>query len=296
MSSSSSLYTEIFGVVCVVLALIKTAQCYKPVIIIHGILDSPDELVGLKKNIEEAHPGTNVTIVDLYNDAESFTRMWTQVSDYSQKMGAMMNASKDGVHLICYSQGGLICRGVLSVLPYHNVDTFIALSSPLMGQFGDTSYLRFFFPHFTKHHIYEFFYSTYGQHFSIANYWNDPHHRNLFQKYSDYLALLNGESAKKNIRATQWKRNFLKINHLVLIGGPDDGVISPWQSSQFGMFDKNETVVEMRRQKVYAHDVFGLRTLDKRKAITTYTVPGVEHVLWHKNQTVFDNCIKKWLR
>jgi hypothetical protein len=31
--------------------------------------------------------------------------------------------------------GGLICQGLLSLLQ-HNVDTFIALSSPLAGQYG----------------------------------------------------------------------------------------------------------------------------------------------------------------
>lgn len=26
------------------------------------------------------------------------------------------------------------------------------------------------------------------------------------------------------------KKNFLKLKNLILIGGPDDGVITPWQS------------------------------------------------------------------
>ena len=29
---------------------------------------------------------------------------------------------------------------------------------------------------------------------------------------------------------SEWKMNFLKIKKLVLVGGPDDGVITPWQS------------------------------------------------------------------
>ena len=28
----------------------------------------------------------------------------------------------------------------------------------------------------------------------------------------------------------RFKENFLRIKNLVLIGGPDDGVITPWQS------------------------------------------------------------------
>lgn len=35
-----------------------------------------------------------------------------------------------------YSIGGLICQGIVEYCDDHNVDTFIALSSPLMGQFG----------------------------------------------------------------------------------------------------------------------------------------------------------------
>lgn len=27
-----------------------------------------------------------------------------------------------------------------------------------------------------------------------------------------------------------WRKNFLRVGRLVLIGGPDDGVITPWQS------------------------------------------------------------------
>ncbi|KAF3839507.1 hypothetical protein F7725_018224, partial [Dissostichus mawsoni] len=46
-----------------------------------------------------------------------------------------------------------------------------------------------------------------------------------------------------------WRENFLRIKKLVLIGGPDDGVITPWQSSHFGFYDSNETIVEMRNQE-----------------------------------------------
>jgi len=40
------------------------------------------------------------------------------------------------------------------------------------------------------------------------------------------------------------------VGRLVLIGGPDDGVITPWQSSFFGFYDANETVLEMEEQPV----------------------------------------------
>lgn len=56
----------------------------------------------------------------------------------------------------------------------------------------------------------------------------DPHHDDLYLNASSFLALINGERDHPN--ATAWRKNFLRVGRLVLIGGPDDGVITPWQS------------------------------------------------------------------
>lgn len=42
----------------------------------------------------------------------------------------------EGVHLVGYSQGGLLARAILEVYDDHNVKNFISLSSPQAGQFG----------------------------------------------------------------------------------------------------------------------------------------------------------------
>lgn len=42
----------------------------------------------------------------------------------------------DGIHLVGYSQGGLIGRAILECFPDHNVKHFISLSSPQAGQYG----------------------------------------------------------------------------------------------------------------------------------------------------------------
>ncbi|XP_010725074.1 lysosomal thioesterase PPT2, partial [Meleagris gallopavo] len=76
----------------------------------------------------------------------------------------------------------------------------------------------------------------------------DPHHRDLYLNSSDFLAPLNDERLHPN--ASAWKQNLLRIRNLILIGGPDDGVITPWQSSLFGFYDANETVQDMRSQAV----------------------------------------------
>ncbi|RXN17027.1 lysosomal thioesterase PPT2 [Labeo rohita] len=183
----------------------------------------------------------------LFDRSASLQPLWKQVEGFTEAIYPIMQNAVDGVHLICYSQGGLVCRGILSTLSDHNVHSFISLSSPQAGQYGDTDYLKYLFPQFVKSNLYHVCYTAVGQKISICNYWNDPHHRDMYINSSDYLALLNNERANPN--STAWKQNFLRVKKLVLIGGADDGVITPWQSSQFGFYDENETVVEMKNQK-----------------------------------------------
>lgn len=48
------------------------------------------------------------------------------------------------------------------------------------------------FPALTARTAYEVFYTRIGQHaLSVANYWYDPRHRDLYLKYSVYLAVID---------------------------------------------------------------------------------------------------------
>ncbi|XP_055731889.1 lysosomal thioesterase PPT2-A-like [Salvelinus fontinalis] len=287
-SGATRLLWSLFGA-CLVAAVIG----YKPVVIVHGLFDSSGEFVELLRFINQAHPGTNVSVFDLFDRSSSLQPLWKQVEGFKAAIYPIMQNAADGVHFICYSQGGLICRGILSTLPDHNVHSFISLSSPQAGQYGDTNYLKYLFPQFMKFNLFHFCYTSVGQRISICNFWKDPHHMDMYVNSSDYLALLNSERTNPN--STVWKKNFLRIKKLVLIGGPDDGVITPWQSSQFGFFDDNETVVEIKDQDFYLRDVFGLKTLNARGDLFLCSMAGVEHINWHSNYTVFNACIEKWL-
>nr|XP_020444270.1 lysosomal thioesterase PPT2-A-like [Monopterus albus] len=279
---------------------------YKPVIVVHGIFSAAEYLQNLSHYITTAHPGTQVEVIDLYDYALSLTPLWVQVEGFKKAIDPIMQQAPDGVHLLCYSQGGVICRALLSTSPNHNVNTFISLSAPLAGQYGDTEYLNAVFPDKTKDVVFAACYNIVGQNISICNYWNDPHHRSLYLNNNKFLPVLNGETPHNQMQA--WRENFLRIKNLVLIGGPDDGVITPWQSSHFGFYDNNENVVEMKDQEYYENDTFGLKTLDTRENVSVCVQSGVKHldlpnnytvfmncIGWTRNYTVFMNCIEKWL-
>ncbi|XP_071948156.1 lysosomal thioesterase PPT2-A-like [Antedon mediterranea] len=266
---------------------------YKPLVIVHGILSDPSHFDGFVQMVTKAHPGTNITIINEYDGTESLTSLWQQVDKFRSDMKAVVDSSPQGIHLLCYSQGGAICRGVIATLPNHQIHNFISLSCPLLGQYGETDVFTKYFPAMYRKDIYKFCYTELGQKISVCNYWNDPHQHELYLKENIYLPILNNETENQN--SSEWKKNFLQIKQVVLIGGPDDGVITPWQSSQFGYYDGNESVVEMQGQEVFLKDSFGLRTMYNNGQIHTCTVPGVEHTTWHDNQMVFDKCIEQWL-
>ncbi|XP_069032380.1 lysosomal thioesterase PPT2-A-like [Embiotoca jacksoni] len=279
-------------VVLMLLFAAASVDAYKPVIIVHGLFDGPKAFKTLSGYINKVHPGTEVTVINLFDNMASLKPMWKQVRGFRKLFDPIVQKAPDGVHLLCFSQGGLICRALLSTTPNHNVDTFVSLSSPLAGQFGETEYCPSRFPS-AKKEVYRFCYNFLGQMISICNYWNDPHRRSSYLKGNDFLTLLDGDKPHKEMKA--WRQNFLLIKKLVLIGGPDDGVITPWQSSLFGFYDSNETVVEMRNQEFYRDDTFGLKTLDARGDVSVCVHSGVKHRFWHSNFTVFRSCMETWL-
>lgn len=62
--------------------------------------------------------------------------MWDQVAAFGAVAKQISNENPGGIHLLCYSQGGLVCRGMIESLSDLNVATFVSLSSPQGGQYG----------------------------------------------------------------------------------------------------------------------------------------------------------------
>ena len=284
----------------ILLGMLHQVYSYKPVVIIHGILDTAASLNDLKSMIEEAHPMTNVTVIKLYPEVESIlTPMWVQIDGVSKVLKEIMVQSKDGIHLIGFSQGGLVGRSVIENCSDHNVENFISLSGPQMGQFGVTSYLAKFLPKLSREFLYLLLYTKdFQDHLTIANYWNDPLHTAEYLAGDIFLPLVNNNNDSKFADKQKYllhKENFSKLKNLVLIGGPQDGVITPWQSALFGFYDAKLDVIEMEKQRVYIEDWFGLGTLGARDAIHSYTFENITHTSWHGSEIVFNKAIEPWL-
>lgn len=270
----------------------ESTNGYKPVFLLHGIMTGDESMELIKNTIAEKHPGTILYNCGRFGGWSSLDNMWYQV----QQIGAdLMNISSlhpDGINLLGYSQGALLARAVLQAFPEHGVHNFISLSGPQAGQYG-TNFLHIIFPGYALETAYELFYSRIGQHTSVGNYWNDPYHQELYYSYSQFLPFVNNEILTN--RSSQFKEGLVKLKQLVLIGGPDDNVITPWQSSQFGYYDDNMTVINLTERDIYTNDTIGLKTLKKQGKLKIITVPGVNHFMWHLNESLVENYMLPYL-
>ncbi|KAL4720275.1 hypothetical protein ACJJTC_001382 [Scirpophaga incertulas] len=210
-----------------ILFLLPFTCSYKPVVLIHGIMTGSGSMEMISHRIQEKHPGTKVYNVHRFESWSSLETMWHQVLEIGMDIVNISSMHPEGINLIGYSQGGLIARGILETFSNVSVDTFISLSSPQAGQYG-AGFLHLVFPGLVKDTVYELFYSRVGQHTSVGNYWNDPYHQNLYETYSVFLPYINNHI--KSAKSEEFKSNILNLKRLVLIGGPDDNVITPWQS------------------------------------------------------------------
>uniref|UniRef100_A0A8W8L241 palmitoyl-CoA hydrolase n=1 Tax=Magallana gigas TaxID=29159 RepID=A0A8W8L241_MAGGI len=173
----------------------RFCAAYKPVVFIHGFNGTPEDGNLIKDIIQKMHPGTLYYTANAFNRTDTVKPLWEEVAIVKPQLVKYMEAHPDGIHLICYSQGGLVCRGLLSTIPDHNVDTLIAVSSPMAGIYGGFKGL----PECIRRNLYRLLYSKMGQRNFLGNYWKDPHHLELYEKFSDFLAPLNNDSISPHI-------------------------------------------------------------------------------------------------
>lgn len=274
---------------CFVLVIgLSIISAYRPVVIVHGILTGADSMLLIVDEIQRHHPGTVVYNTDRFEGWSSLENAWHQVLEFNGDLQKICEKHPDGVILLGYSQGGLLARAVLQTYPDHCVKKFISLSSPQAGQFG-TDFLHLIFPSLVAKTAYQLFYTYVGQHTSVGNYWNDPHHQDLFEQFSIFLPYINNDLPSTN--STLFRDSMLRLEQLILIGGPDDGVITPWESSHFGYYNESDDVIPCKKRKIYLEDRIGLRTLDRDGRLKLITVPGVKHYEWHLNTDVVDDVV-----
>lgn len=264
-----------------------------PVIFMHGIFDSYHVFDAALELMKKERPQTFVKAIDMYSDFESMAPMSQQVS---KGVEILRNITQgfDSYHLLCHSQGTLICRGMLEEMDDHRVDTFFAVTGPMMGQFGIPETWLHWLPaplnNVTTDQIFRMVYKSYFQDtLSIANYWKDPNHLDMYLADNIFLPMLNNEVQHSD--SARFRSNFLRVRKVTMFASPDDTVIYPWYSALFDFIDEKWHRIRMREQPIYLNDTFGLMALDKRAALESVVVPGIYHSDWIRDTDTFSKYI-----
>lgn len=286
-----------FAVVAIMLASQIEATptpAQRPVAMIHGVTSNAEEFPELRGWIEKDFPGIKTFSLDAFNNYNSLPSIVRQISWFSHRL-EKITAEYGEVTLLGFSQGGYIARGVVQNSDNPFIHTLISASAPAMGEYGIPDFPDWKIVNETRDNIWRLCYN-HGQGFqalSVCDYWKDP---TKFQEYldnSESLPYLNNEV--KTSSSPRYKRNFENLEKMVLIGGPDDEVIIPWQSAHYGYYNSDLDVVLMKDQQVYKENLFGLKTLDEAGKITVCTYSDVYHTNWIRNYTVYENCIKPYI-
>lgn len=149
-------------ILILILGNICFGAAFKPVVLIHGILTGAESMLIIEEEIKRVtflssiqcteilkllislyptqhHPGTKVYVTNRFSGWSSLENGWHQVDEMGQYVMDICRQHPEGIHLLGYSQGGLMGRAILQSFPEHNVQTFISLSSPQAGQYGSKS-------------------------------------------------------------------------------------------------------------------------------------------------------------
>lgn len=199
----------------------------------------------------------------------------------------------NGVHLIGYSQGGIIARGLLETMSDHRVHTYISLAAPQNGVYGETELQNRFYYKIAMVLLNLIAYTPLGRLCSVFNLWHDPKREDKYIKGNHFLPVLN--NLVDHPQREEFKRNFLKVHRMILIGSSKDTTLTPWETSEFGYYDERFEVQDLTQQRFYLEDTFGLQTLDHRGDLIRLAVADVNHEDWPHNVNAIDTYILPWL-
>lgn len=106
-----------------------------------------------------------------------------------------------------------------------------------------------------------------------AQYFRDPCSQNV----TKWIGKFNNIDHKIRRR---YIKNLAKVKQIVLVGSPDDEMLMPWQSSQFGFYDKDFVVHGLEESTEWV--TLGLSKLGKK--LVVLTLNGMKHYDYLKEE------------
>jgi len=242
----------------------------------HGLTADAHHMDGLAERLRADDPERYVLSMEIGDGKNSslFVPIDSQTAEFAEKAAADPQLA-DGFHLICHSQGAILCRTYLEEFNSPPVRTLILLAGPNAGYYCDDRENCEFLgslPDYVDILDEKLMYGDFIQGtVAPSNYWKDPF---KLEKYLEGCRTLpridnelsDGDSARasrSSSTAEIRKARMESLQKLVLVGSSNDGTISPWQSTLFEFYENgsSSSVIGLRNSELY--DAIGLRTLNE---------------------------------
>ena len=274
---------------------------YLPILIMHGIQSDAAFFEKMIADFDER--GQFAYAFPIYEGTpDSWMPLNSQVDELAHTIRGIVKGDpykyRNGYHLLCHSQGALICRCVIEMMNDHNIHTFVSMAGPQLGVY-DEHFFEFFPDElagaagWTLENMHTIAYGWLMQStMSVANMWNDPFEQEEFLGYNYFLPYYNNLIEYR----ADYRTNFLKLKKAAFLVGEVhqdkghnyEGGIGPWQSAVFGYYDATmNKIIEMKDQKIYKEDLFGLKTMDDRKDLTIKVTAGTTHNQWVSSSYIY---------
>ena len=256
-----------------------------PVAIIHGFYDSCDSayfpaLVKLiKYNLGD--------YVECLKTGEGSDSLSLSIEKQAEEACKLINANEkfdNDFSILSISQGGLIARYIIQKCEKKGkVKKLVSFGGPMMG----TSKVPFCLQGvicFLINSLVDFY--VYGNKIQNgvgpAGYYRTAAHLDDYKNSESFLVKLNNEG---KIYDEEGKKRFSELDSLMLIGFKNDKMISPKESAEFSEYDEYYKLIPMNKTNAYINDLFGLQTLDNKKAIHVQYLDG-EHTEFDFNDVL----------
>lgn len=257
-----------------------------PVAIIHGFYDSCDsEYFPSLVNLIKYNLGDYVECLKTGEEGDSLS---LSIKQQAEKACQLINKNEqfdNDFSILSISQGGLIARYIIQKCEMKGkVKKLVSFGGPMMGTskvpFCLQGVICFLINSLVDYYVYG---KKIQKKVGPAGYYRTAAHLEDYKNSESFLLQLNNEG---NYNDEEGKKRFSELESLMLIGFKNDKMISPKESAEFCEYNENYELKKMNETDAYINDLFGLKTLDNKKAIHVQYLDG-EHTEFD-----FDDVIK----
>ena len=256
-----------------------------PVAIIHGFYDScessyfPALIKLIKYNL-----GDYVKCLETGEGSDSLSLSIKQQAEKACKLINENENFDNDFSILSISQGGLIARYIIQKCEMKGkVKKLVSFGGPMMGTskvpFCLNGAVCFLINSLVDYYVYR---KKIQNGIGPAGYYRTAAHLDDYKNSESFLVQLNNEGLNVD---EDGKKRFSELDSLMLIGFKNDKMISPKESAEFFEYDENYELKPMNETNAYINDLFGLQTLDKKKAIHVHYLDG-EHTEFDFNDVV----------